>query len=615
MRWCLLACALAFTQGVHAAEEIQEFSSRIQVCANGDLIVAETIRVTPEGDQIKRGIFRDFPTIYSASSGLRTVVPFEVLDITRDGKAEAWHSESRGNGVRIYIGDPAVFLPHVGTTYVLRYRVGGQLGFFKDFDELYWNVTGNGWAFPILKASACVELPTGVGVREVTAYTGPTGSKAGGYVVSARPGCAVFLSTTGPLWPGEGLTISVTWPKGFVKEPALKDRVSGMILSNAGATLGVLGLLIVAGYYLLVWSLVGRDPKHGVIVPRFEPPTGFTPQDVRYLNGLGTCDNTSFACAVLQLAVLRALEIRGDRSGGYSLAKVSPPPLDPEQTALREALFKDGSPIPLHNRNAETFQAAQKVLAAGVGKKIGPLFARNTSVWVVGLLATLVPLGISLLDAREMSQALGMLLWLSIWSLGCGALSVAVVQAWRSKSKLGAIPMTLFSIPFFGGWFFGMWMLSQALSLWVCALYVVGIAMCAVFQHLLKRPTLDGQKRRDEILGFKKYLSVAEADRLELENPPERTPELFERFLPYALALGVENEWSEQFSDVLTAASQSAERLSPTLPGALAANPSSFTGSFASAISSASTSPGSSSGSGGGGSSGGGGGGGGGGGW
>ena len=181
---------------------------------------------------------------------------------------------------------------------------------------------------------------------------------------------------------------------------------------------------------------------------------------------------------------------------------------------------------------------------------------------------------------------------------------------------LAAIGLTLFSLPFLAGWFFGMWMLLHSASPWVCGLYAAGITLCIVFHHLLKRPTPEGQKLRDQILGFKKYLSVAEADRLGLENPPERTPQLFEKFLPYALALGVEQAWSEQFADVLATASHDLDSgTSATglvLPLAVA---SSFTSSFSSAISSASTAPGSSSGSGGGGSSGGGGGGGGGGGW
>jgi uncharacterized membrane protein len=143
-----------------------------------------------------------------------------------------------------------------------------------------------------------------------------------------------------------------------------------------------------------------------------------------------------------------------------------------------------------------------------------------------------------------------------------------------------------------------------------------------LFYHLLKAPTFAGRKIMDQIEGFKLYLSVAEKERLNLLNPPEKTPALFEKYLPYALALDVENAWSEQFSEVLARAGTEAQPYTPVWYSGSSwdgFHTSRFTdslgSSFASAISSSSSAPGSSSGSGGGGSSGGGGGGGGGSGW
>lgn len=126
----------------------------------------------------------------------------------------------------------------------------------------------------------------------------------------------------------------------------------------------------------------------------------------------------------------------------------------------------------------------------------------------------------------------------------------------------------------------------------------------------------------DEIEGFKMYLDTAEQDRLDLMQSPQLTPEVFESFLPYAFALGVQNAWCDRFARELP--KELAERggYHPTWYhgghnrlSALGHLANDFNRSFATAISSASSPPGSSSGSGGGGSSGGGGGGGGGGGW
>jgi len=134
-------------------------------------------------------------------------------------------------------------------------------------------------------------------------------------------------------------------------------------------------------------------------------------------------------------------------------------------------------------------------------------------------------------------------------------------------------------------------------------------------------PTNEGRAVLDRIAGFKQYLSITERERLDRMNPPEDTPELFERYLPYAIALGVENRWADRFAGVLAAAAVEGHQGFGWYSGSSDPwnNPGRFAdsvgASLASTISSASTAPGSSSGSGGGGSSGGGGGGGGGGGW
>jgi uncharacterized membrane protein len=159
------------------------------------------------------------------------------------------------------------------------------------------------------------------------------------------------------------------------------------------------------------------------------------------------------------------------------------------------------------------------------------------------------------------------------------------------------------------------------------AIIAMAILLNVLFHHLLKAPTLAGRALMDRIEGFRMFLKAVDADRLQtMSPPPNKTPELFERFLPYALALGVEQAWAHQFSQVLAQAAAapggSGGGYSPSwytgaaIGGFSAVSfTSSFSSSFSSAVSSSSAAPGSGSGGGGGGSSGGGGGGGGGGGW
>jgi len=160
-------------------EHILSYNSLIQVKKNSILVVEETIEAYAAGDQIKRGIYRDFPTKYKRENGRDVVVGFEVIAVTKNGQKEPYHVKNHANGKRVYIGHPDHYLKKGKYTYVLTYETTRQLGFFEDHDELYWNVTGNDWDFVIDKASASVRLPEAVPASRITAeaYTGSFGSK------------------------------------------------------------------------------------------------------------------------------------------------------------------------------------------------------------------------------------------------------------------------------------------------------------------------------------------------------------------------------------------------------------------------------------------------------
>jgi hypothetical protein len=168
---------LAATGPVLAAEVIESFQSDITVRADGVLDVTETIRVAAEGDQIKRGIYRDFPLTFVDEGGTTRRVSFKLLDVTRDGAPEPHHTNSNSQGIRIYAGEENVFLDAGVYTYQIRYETGRQIRFLPEQTELFWNVTGNEWAFPIQSATARIRLPDGAAPTLWTAYTGRFGEK------------------------------------------------------------------------------------------------------------------------------------------------------------------------------------------------------------------------------------------------------------------------------------------------------------------------------------------------------------------------------------------------------------------------------------------------------
>ena len=608
-----------------ASERIRHFRSYIVVHADATMTVTETITVQSAGREIRRGIIRDFPTTYRDRMGNRVKVGFQVQEVLRDGRPESFRTEPVGNGVKIYIGKEDIFLQSGIYTYTIAYQTNRQLGFFQDFDELYWNVTGNGWTFPIDAAEAVIELPSGARILQHAGYTGFQGERGQDFV--ARPGDHdIIFKTTRGLAPREGLTVAVAWPKGVVQMPSIREKMGYFLQDNLSTGISFLWLLIVGGFYLVAWLRVGRDPAKGTIIPLFTPPKAMTPPAVRFLNRMGF-DNKAFAAAVVDLGVRGYLQIKED-DGDYTLIRKSAPPALPTpEERVADKLFAGGSTLKLESKNHAHIHGAIDALRENLQKEFDKVyFITNTGYLGFGILLTLLAMGPVILFASDKAAAVFGTLWLSVWTVGCVVLAVMVYRQWQNARSfgriIGAVGVTLFALPFFIGEIFGTIMIGAEISL-APVLTLAGMTFLhALFYHLLKAPTLRGRKVMDQIEGFKMYLSVAEKDRLNLLNPPEKTPELFERYLPYALALDVENEWSEQFAEVLARAQVDGRPYSPSWYSGRSWDVSRASGfsdslgsTFASAISSSSSAPGSSSGSGGGGSSGGGGGGGGGSGW
>ncbi len=633
----LIVTFVACFTSAQADERILSFDSTIKVQPSGELSVTETIKVVSQGKEIKRGIYRDFPTVYKDGYGNTVKVAFRVQSVLRDGRSEGWHLERRENGYRVYFGKSDVLLNLGEYTYSFTYDTDFQVGFFKDHDELYWNVTGNGWVFPIDVARATVELPSGVQALSSDAYTGAFGSKEAAFESRVDEQGRTAFKTTRELNPYEGLTLVVMWPKGFVHEPTQEEQVQRLARDNPGLVVGLAGILVLFVYYSVVWFRVGKDPEKGVIIPLFEAPIGLTPSAVRYLMRMGF-DDKVLSAAVIDLAVKGTITIDPIGKDEYKLTRISDAfdDLPDDEKHFAKQLIGSSSSISLTNTNYVAISKAKEGLKADLALRYEKTyFLTNRKTFIPGFLISMVTvLGLSLF-APEPASALFLCVWLSIWSLGCVALFSAVASAWRQlfsdgdgrvTSLIKAIFQTLFSIPFLLGECFGLWMFSKALSIPAAGCVLVVLLVNLFFYHIMKAPTRMGRKVMDQIEGFKRYLSVAEKDRLNELNPPEKSPEIFEKFLPYAFALDVEQAWCEQFSDVLEKARKAGTYTPIWYTGLLFHGRSlqhltSGLNTMTSQISSAAHPPGSSSGGrgfsggGGGGSSGGGGGGGGGGGW
>ncbi len=634
----VLVGSAALAQG---PERILLFRSDVSVMADSTVLVTETITVVSAGQQIRHGIYRDFPTDYRDRFGNHYDVHFTALAAERDGSPERFRSEKHGNGVRVYIGDPAVLVPPGRHVYALTYTASRELGFFADHDELYWNATGNGWDFTIEHATATVHLPAQLPAEKLkwTAYTGVQGARGSNWKARVEESGAVNFATTAPLRPREGLSIVVEWPKGLIAEPTPQQKLAWLLADNRSAAIGAVGVAGIFLYYFFAWIGVGRDPKGGSIMPQYAPPKDFSPAAMRYLWRM-SYDHKAFAADVVNMAVKKYLRIEKQTGAltnkSYVLWRadksVSESALTPDEQIIAKQLLGDHPGIVLDQGNHVTIAAALKAFQKWLSDHEEKTYFFTNTRWLApGLvLSAVTMIAMALAEGGQaVPVSLFMSVWLTFWTFGVVAILTQVVRLWRGAASSalsagGALFLTLFSLPFLGGEVMGMFMLQKAVPGAPVVVITLG-ALAVLFHYLLKRPTAAGRLVLDQIAGFKMFLEATEQDRMNRMSPLDKTPETFEKFLPYAMALDIEQRWAEQFAGVLGAAA-----VAGSAATAYAYTPAWYSGdvrglgdftsslgnSLSGAIASSSTAPGSSSGGGGGGGgSGGGGGGGGGGGW
>ena len=519
------------------ADSITEFNSRIEVQQDGSLIVTEIINF--KFDAYKRGIFRDFPTDYKDAYGNKHRVSFKVLDIKKDGHSENCSVSRYLNGYRLLIGNSDKYLSPGNYSYEIKYQTNRQVGFFKNHDELYWNVTGNGWPVIINKAKAEVILPQNITIEKVEAYTGRYGQSYRNYLSNFHENIAKF-ETTKYLLPNEGLTTVVGWPKGFIKEQTFIEKVKYFFEDNIEILFFVLFILLILSYYIFFWFKFCRISKK-TIIPLFESPDNLLPAEIAYIINK-SYSNQCLSASLVDMAVKGSITIERENtkyiSHKYILKRVKESTIELYENIF-DKLFKSHSEIKITDSNSNIFNKIISYCKNNLSNKFDKLYINfNYRYFGFGLILTII---------------------LSASYFFLGQVSI--------------------------------------LAIFLLAILVL---INIIFYFVLQTYTESGQRVYEQILGFKMFLSFTEKERLKYLTNTEQTPQEYETFLPYAMALGVEVLWTKQFSGLFERMAKEGVSYVPLwyygYRGQFYPNFSSFSNSFTQSISSSTYTPGSKSG-------------------
>jgi uncharacterized membrane protein len=501
----LLAVLLAALAAPASARQlkIQKFSAEIFVQPDAALDVTETIEANFIGAW--NGLYRTIPVEYVTPQGFNYTL-FVKLESATDAAGHALKVESSRERHylkwKIYLNDAN----NAVRTITLHYRVSNALKFFEDHDELYWNVTGDEWDVPIENASAEILLPAGVSGTRATAFTGAYGSRAQNAEIVTSDN-SVKVTMLRPLGFHEGLTVVIGWDKGFVKEPGTSELIDQFLASNWPIFFPVPVFL----FMFWLWYTRGRDPRVGPVAVQYAPPPGMTPAEAGTLvdDDAGMRDITA---TIVDLAVRGYLAI------------------EEKETDHMLGLLKNKEYV-FHMKKQPAawteLKAHELVLLAGIFANGGQSDVELSSLQN-RFYSNLPSIKNGIFDAL---MERGYFQHRPDYVRG-GFVGGGVV--------LGAL---LFVIGISLSQKMGMALPPFLIAAFVSAAIIIG------FGWFMPARTAEGAKALAGVLGFEDFLTHVEADRM---DRIAQTPETFEKFLPYAMALGVEKKWVGAFQNIYT---------------------------------------------------------------
>ncbi|MGI9526544.1 MAG: DUF2207 domain-containing protein [Weeksellaceae bacterium] len=613
-------------------EKINAFHAEIAIDTSSVIRVTETIAIEAYGKEFKRGIVRYLPKEKKDSLGNRVSLNYKILTVKKDGLIEPYHTATENGNLVIYVGNKNRYISSGNHEYQITYTAENTLSYYSDFDELYWNVNGFGWNFIIDDISATITLPSGAKLLQTACYTGSYGSTATNCSGEIKDNQAIFNGSR--LYSKQNLTIAVGFEKGVIYQPPPPPPPSffeqyGLLLLSI---ILIIGLMI---YYIITWSLFGIDPAKPTVYPLFDAPHNLSPASVgmlhkeRYWGDLITASLVNLGIkGFLKIEEEEYKELWGlYKSKTFKITKIKEPTADLpiEEKTLMESFFRSSNHVNINGSYDSNLEDSVNAFQRTIKSKHNDLINEGNNYKFL-IFPTLIIFGFTFLGIYygfNKENSIPLLFFIS------GILNFLPILLFalliRRIRKLFSLKWVLVLLGFITILIIFIFVITRPydpseLNIYsILGFLLFGVISLGLYQYLIKKPSAKKLKIQSEIEGFEMYLKTAEERQLQQFNPPKVTPEVFEKYLPYAIALDADKIWGAKFQQYLSQSSTSQDYQTTWYTGSNF-NAMNFghalNSNLSNAISSSSTPPSSSSsGSGGGGFSGGGVGGGGGGGW
>lgn len=475
-------------------EKILDYNVRMEIQKDSSLIITEDI-LYDFGNQRRHGIYRAIPIRYKDNKGFNYLIKLKVLSVTDDQNRSYKYKLTNeyklsGKYLKLRIGDPNIYVTGL-KRYLIKYKVKRGVQYFDDHDELYWDAIGTEWTVPIEAGRANVVLPEEVKKDQIRTkcFVGYAGS-------TEEERCAInildpkTIKFTGSKFGiGEGMTIVVGWPKGVVERSRQKE-ILWFFQDNWPIFLPIPIFIIL----FVNWWKRGRDPKgRGTIVPQYEPPDNLRPGEVGTIVDF-SADLKDISATIIDLAVRGYLKIRETKPKKYEFIKLKE--ADKDLYQYEKDIFKN------------IFEKKQTKKLSDIKRR----FYKHLETIYRHMYKLCVKKKYFLKNPKETKRIY----------YGLGILII-----------IGSIIISLITVSFY-----------HFLS------FLISGIMVMIFGFFMPRRTKKGAIVYENIIGFKRFLAMTEKERLKFHQAPEKKPEVFEKFLPYAMVLGVENQWAKQFKDI-----------------------------------------------------------------